>query len=472
MWKENWKQFIEDLKGIPSVVDSNEIAAPASSKKIAEIEKKFGMKLPPKFKDFLRKSTGGIDIGWSLEDGALVKLEGEREPISVGYFILSLDEILEMNFRIEEDYEPDEYDLEIHPRNLLAFASAANGDQFAVVHSGEKIDSIKYISLDLENIHLYTVGEDINSFLSHYARIGFAGCEYWIWEQFTNQRTTPIDSGSPKAVEFLDSIKGGIRSAEAEEENKRMKTAMRMAAFKVSVLPKAEDLQQKKDFEGFVKLLSEYEDLLSGELKEKYEHYVKKVPHAAKAERASVPDQKIDIISEMDKTYFPNQLKMRRGKVEKIPCTAPGILDHEILGRLKFNPLFDGWETKKKPIFILGIPGDETGIDKESFDLILDKVIHLEKYIKVCSEDLLNIANQYESLPKGLSVKKLFKKPALGFDDGYWDMSFMTRDKYEWLYITVKFEGETIVSMKIADSKKEYEMKKAGGKWGSATIID
>ena len=284
MWKDNWNQFVEDLKGIPFKVNSNEIAEPATTNKMAEIEQKFGIKLPPKFKDFLLTSAGGINVWWSLEDGALVKLEGERERISGGYFILSLDEILEMNFRIEEDYGPDEYDLEIHPRNLLAFAGVENGDQFAVVHSGVDIDTIKYISHDLEDIHLYTVGKDIYSFLSNYARIGFAGCEFWIWEQFTNQRTTSIDSNSPNAREFLAAIKGGIRSAEAEEESMKMEIAMRLAYFK-----------QKKDVEGLVNLLSEYENVLSGKFREKFENVVKKVIHEIESKPESDSENHIDL---------------------------------------------------------------------------------------------------------------------------------------------------------------------------------
>jgi hypothetical protein len=405
MWKENWKQFIEDLNSIPSKVDSNNIAEPISSDKTTEIEEKFGIKLPPKFKDFLMNSAGGIDVWWDFEDGARVKLEGETEPISGGYFILSIDEILEMNFRLEDDYGPDEDDLEIHPRNLLAFAGVENGDQFAVVHSGDEIDSIKYISFDSEEIHLYTVGDDIFSFLSHYARLGFAGCEFWIWEQFTNQHTTPIDSESPKAIEFLYAIRGGIISAEALVAKDR-------------------------------------------------------------------PDQKIDIISEMDEIFFPDQQKDMDGKVEKIPCTTPGIFDHEILGRLKFDSLFNGWETKTSPIYILGIPGDKEGINKESFDLIIDKVIHIEKYIKLCSEDLLDIVDQYDSFPKNLSVKELFKEPSLGLEDSYWTMSFLARDEYEWINITMRFEGEIVISMEVDDGKKVYEKEKSGGEWGPIEIID
>lgn len=255
MWKENWKQFLDDLKNIPSKVDSNVIAKPTTNEKIAEIEQKFGIELPPKFKDFLMTSASGINIWWDFEDGTLVKLEGERESISGGYFNMSLNEILEMNFRIEEDYRPHEDDLKIQPRNLLAFASVENGDQFAVVHSGDGIDSIKYISHDLDDIHLYRVGEDIHSFLSHYARIGFAGCEYWIWEQFTRRHTTPIDSESPKAVEFLNAIKCGIRSAEAEEMSNRMELARRLALLKMS----ANKASEKKEYIEMIEYLKSYD---------------------------------------------------------------------------------------------------------------------------------------------------------------------------------------------------------------------
>jgi hypothetical protein len=222
-WKENWLQFIEDLKGIPSNVDSNELAAPIPGEQIDEIEKKFGVELPSKFRDFLMNSAGGIDIWWDLKDDASVKLDGENEPISSGCFIFSFEEVIEGNEQLEVDESDlDEYDLEYHPRNILAFASVPNGDQYAVVLSGPETDFIKYLSHDLDDIHLFTVGKDINSFLSNYARIGFAGCEYWIWEQFTNKRSTPIDSKSPKAMEFIEAIKGGIRSAEAEEQSKKM----------------------------------------------------------------------------------------------------------------------------------------------------------------------------------------------------------------------------------------------------------
>lgn len=288
MWKENWLQFIDDLKGIPSNVDSSEIAPPISEEQIDEIEKKFCVALPPKFKDFLMNSAGGIDIWWGLEDDALVKLDGENEPISSGCFIISFEEILEGNEYLElDDNDLNEYDLEYHPKNLLAFASVPNGDQYAVVLSGPEADSIKYMSHDLDDIHLYTVGKDINSFLSHYARLGFAGCEYWIWEQFTNQKTTPIDSESSKAEEFLEAIKSGVRSPEAEELSKKAEIAAKIAT-QIALL------KQKKDVEGLEKLFLEYKDTLSEEFKQKLEIVVKQALQDIESKDESDSDTHVD----------------------------------------------------------------------------------------------------------------------------------------------------------------------------------
>src|SRR5688572_14400914 len=128
-----------------------------------------------------------------------------------------LDDFLTHNPQFGENFEPGAFDVQYRQANLLAFAATSNGDQFAVVLSGPEIESIKYLSHDLDDIHFYTAGNDFFSFLAHYARVGFAGPEYWIWEQFTNRRKTPIDSSSAKAVEFLESIRQGLRSFEAEQ---------------------------------------------------------------------------------------------------------------------------------------------------------------------------------------------------------------------------------------------------------------
>jgi hypothetical protein len=276
MLSTNWTQFIEDLKGIPSTIDSDEIAKPATSRQVAGLENEIGQTLPPAFRKFLLNCSAGVDLSWSLEDGALVKLTGERESVSSGELSFHIDAFLSHNPQFRKNFEPEAYDVQYRPANLLAFAGTPNGDQFAVVLSGAETDAVKYLSHDLDDIHFYTVGHDIGSFLSEYARLGFAGPEYWIWEQFTNGRKTPIDSGSAKASEFLGSIRRGLRSSEAEELYQRATAAARLSRFKHIILPEAQRLRDLKDFDAFVELLSDYSDLLSGSMKSRYEYLLRK----------------------------------------------------------------------------------------------------------------------------------------------------------------------------------------------------
>ncbi len=211
-WKENLSLFFNELKGMPSVVESNEVSAPAKESDVEIIESQIKMALPPKFRKFLLESSAGIDVDWSFSDGALIQLEKRSEWIDYGGFSFHMCNFLNENPQFSDDFEPDDYDAEYRPEDLLALMSTENGDQFAVTLTGADVDAIKYLSHDLDDIHLYKVGDDIESFLDNYARIGFVGPEYWIWEQFTNNRTTPIDCKSQKATQFIDAIKCGRRS--------------------------------------------------------------------------------------------------------------------------------------------------------------------------------------------------------------------------------------------------------------------
>ena len=100
-------------------------------------------------------------------------------------------------------------------------------------------------------------------------------------------------------------------------------------------------------------------------------------------------------------------------------------------------------------------------IEKKSLDFITDKLINLEKYIEYCSEDLLSIASKYSSIPKGLSVYEIYKKPCcLEIDDIFWSITFSTKPKYQWLSVTMKFEQDNIVLIEVDDNDKAFEIIK------------
>jgi hypothetical protein len=205
-----------------------------------------------------------------------VQLPGERESITAGGFTFAAETLLQENpqLRSASGFRWDEYSRAYHLPDTLAFASSPNGDQFAVVCRGPAEDSIVYLSHDMDDIHGYRAGTDIASFFAHYARLGFAGPEYWIWEQFTRGRTTPIDADSPNAVAFLESLRTGRRSAEAEAASRRAEEVARQVQFKHIIEPEARRLIETKADRQLLTLLRGYEDLLCGTLKARYD-YVK-----------------------------------------------------------------------------------------------------------------------------------------------------------------------------------------------------
>jgi len=275
MWRSNLDSFLADLKGIPSSVNRNRAGAPASIAEVELLEAAAKAPLPKQFRRFLLTEASAIEIDWRLADGVQTQLAGERESISYGTFCFNLSELVDINPQWSPDYEMDDYDRKLWPAPLLCFASVPNGDAFGVVLTGEHADSIRYLSHDLEDIHFYKVADDMFSFLENFAALGFAGPEYWIWEQFTNGRTTPIDSKSTNAREFRRMLRGGVRSAKAEALYRRADEAMRIVNFKMSVLPKAQRLLENKKFDAFVAALADHVDLLEGHIKARYEYHRK-----------------------------------------------------------------------------------------------------------------------------------------------------------------------------------------------------
>lgn len=185
------------------------ISDPVAEADVAKAEKRLRYTFPPRFRRFLTTESAGMEFSWSLDDH--ITLEGERELISGGDFRWSFEEIVAENTTYQaQDIEGDELLSEMLGRDKVILASVPNGDMFAVGISGELQDKVLYISHDIEDIHNYAVASDITDLFRRYAPLGFAGPEFWAWEQFTNGRTTMIDPSSRNAEAFLAALKQGI----------------------------------------------------------------------------------------------------------------------------------------------------------------------------------------------------------------------------------------------------------------------
>ena len=183
---------------------TSDIVPPVAESAVTEAESQLGYTFPPRFRRFLIKESAGIDLSWTLADDQMIQLEGEREPVSGGDFKWTFEELVSENATFQgQDIEGDELLSKMVGRDKIILATVANGDMFAVGLSRKIKDRILYLSHDLEEVHNYVVASDIADLYRRYAPLGFAGPEFWIWEQFTNGRTTMIDPSSAKAREFL-----------------------------------------------------------------------------------------------------------------------------------------------------------------------------------------------------------------------------------------------------------------------------
>ena len=197
--------FAELVHAAGGQVETFTLSDPVSESAVSKAETQLRYAFPPRFRRFLTSEAGGVAFYWTLDDD--ITLEGEREPISSGDLRWSFHELVDENASFQaQDIEGDELLSAMVGRDKIILASVGNGDVLAVGMSGKAKDKVLYLSHDLEDIHRYVVASDIDDLCRRYAPLGFAGPEFWIWEQFTNGRTTMIDPSSRNAQAFLAAL--------------------------------------------------------------------------------------------------------------------------------------------------------------------------------------------------------------------------------------------------------------------------
>ena len=201
------ERFASAITAYGDAMGGHSLDKPVSESTVAKAEKQLDLTFPPRFRRFVTTTCGGMRFDWSLDDDQQITLPGEREPITAGELTWSFEDLVADNRGIRKTLaDGDEYLLEMVGRDKVPFASTPNGDVFAVGLSGAVEDKIIYLSHDIDDIHNYVVAADIADLIARYGPLGFAGPEYWIWEQFTNKRTTMIDPTSKNARTFLERI--------------------------------------------------------------------------------------------------------------------------------------------------------------------------------------------------------------------------------------------------------------------------
>ena len=89
-------------------------------------------------------------------------------------------------------------------------------------------------------------------------------------------RPRPQNAPTATRREFLNALRNGLRSPEAEAQSRRAEIAARIVRYEYVILPEARRHLERKEFKAFISLLSGYSDLLSGSIKARYEYLLKK----------------------------------------------------------------------------------------------------------------------------------------------------------------------------------------------------
>ena len=117
-----------------------------------------------------------------------------------------------------------------------------------------------------------------------------------------------------------------------------------------------------------------------------------------------------------------------------------------------FDESSDYWETSENEIFH-SIPGTLETPSNISIDFVIHKLDQIDHYWDLCSNDLLEIAHEWESIDKSLSAQQLFKIVAISVnstDNKKWEICFETKPENKWLYIGLHFDGERVVENDIS----------------------
>jgi len=132
-----------------------------------------------------------------------------------------------------------------------------------------------------------------------------------------------------------------------------------------------------------------------------------------------------------------------RSKVEAV------FYQHHQLGKLRLDRHDQTWETENSDVYHGGIPSLGGLPCQKTIDEINLKLTSIDKYWEICSPDLELIVRGFDSMPKDIRAKEMFKVSALSFYQGYWELGFETVERYKWFYIGMQFEGEELVSNTI-----------------------
>jgi hypothetical protein len=132
-------------------------------------------------------------------------------------------------------------------------------------------------------------------------------------------------------------------------------------------------------------------------------------------------------------------------------ASAAPRVHHPELGALEFSAATGEWNSADEVgVSFLGLPGTEAGPDEAAVTSLIARRLDADRYWAICESDLRFIAESHESVPKGLSIRELYRIAAFGWGKEEWEVCFQTLDRHKWIYVAMQFCGDELVSNSIS----------------------
>ncbi len=146
----DWKKNIEYLEKY-----SFEFYPPVDIAILSKLKKHLNLELPSHLNE-LYSQTDGI--------GELLKTQENKEPILIGYLILKLEEVIQLNLDMRHNH--DFLELYMPFDSLFFFSNAGNGDLFAYRILNNKIENHEIYCWNHETDERIKVANDLYSFVT------------------------------------------------------------------------------------------------------------------------------------------------------------------------------------------------------------------------------------------------------------------------------------------------------------------
>ena len=164
------------------------VKPPADEKRILEIERCLGTRVPASLRSVLLEYSSAVDIQWQFPERT--ERPAAFREIFAGECRWDLETLPEIQKTLKGWVDgcfrdaSNAYDAIWH--NKFAFHEVGNGDMLAIEQGLPGRQPVVYLSHDDGQGHGYWLGADFEDFVDRHSKIGCVGAEDWQWLPFVD----------------------------------------------------------------------------------------------------------------------------------------------------------------------------------------------------------------------------------------------------------------------------------------------